>query len=55
MSEERVCRPMVERVDTGEWESWCRAHPLPNGDTGRVYDTHAEAMADALKHAKERS
>jgi hypothetical protein len=52
-------RPRVERVaeepgDKGPvWESWCRAHPLPNGDTGVLFDTWLDAMEHATTHARE--
>jgi hypothetical protein len=44
------CKVRVEKVDTGEWEAWCKKHPLPNGDTGEVFDNWRDAIDHALKH-----
>lgn len=46
-----MCKPRVEMVHTGEWESWCREHPLPNGDTGPAFATWREALDHANEHA----
>lgn len=40
----------VEMVDTGEWESWCSDHPLPNGDTGVAFDRWQDALNHAINH-----
>ena len=33
------------------WESWCEDHPMPNGDTGVVFDQWHEALDHAIAHA----
>ena len=52
-----MSKPRVEQVTEDFtafwWESWCRAHPLPNGDTGVAFDRWEDAVAHAIAHGLE--